>query len=98
MQQSLAGYLHDVVATRFRNWRLPIWRDSELSRVAGALTPADVVVGIEVQPYAIDTIALAWCARDVGTRVIAITDRPQSPLADCANDVLLVPAGSPSVP
>ena len=94
----LASSVFDFAAMRFRNWRFPDWCDGELPRVAGRLTPADVVVGIAVHSYSTDAIAFARRARDVGTRVIAIIDRPESPLADRASDVLLVPAPSPAVP
>ena len=93
-----AYLLQHVAATQLHNWRLLAWRDSELSGIAEALSPTDAVLGIEVPPYAADTIVLARCARDVGARVIAITDRPQWPLADCANNVLILPSGRHGVP
>ena len=82
---------------RFRNWHLVDWRDGRSSPLVAALSPADVVVGIAVEPYAADAIEIARHASDVGARVVGITDRRLSPLAACANDVLLLPVRRPSV-
>ena len=61
------------------------------------LTREDVVIAIAVEPDTFDAIELARYARDTGAREIGIADRSASPLADCADDVLLFPVRSPSV-
>ena len=93
---SFANYLHYVAATVFRNWHLVVRPNGELSHLVEALTPADVTVCIAIEPCAADTIKLARRARESGARVVGITDRRTSPLAACADDILLISVHSPS--
>ena len=92
-----ASHLHHVASRRFRNWHLVEWHGGGLSGVGGTLTDEDVVIGIATEPHATDIVALARYARGAGARVVGITDAPLSPLADCANDVLLFPIRRPGV-
>ena len=92
---SFALHLHHVASRRFPNWRLVEWRSGARSSAWGTLTDKDVVVGLAAEPYATSAIAFARDAQAVGARVVGITDRPMSPLADCADDVLLFPVRSP---
>ena len=52
------------------------------------MTRADVLLAISFSPYSAETIEIAERARAAGTRIIAITDRLLSPLAQ-ASDVTL---------
>ena len=94
---SFATYLHHVAAMRFRNWHVVDRHERGLDGILGTLTPADVVVVIAAAPCATGPVEVARHARGAGARVVGITDRRASPLADCANDVLLFPCRSPSV-
>ena len=94
---SFATYLHHVAAMRFRNWHVVDRHERGLDGILGTLTPADVVVVIAAAPCATGPVEVARHARAAGARVVGITDRRASPLADCANDVLLFPCRSPSV-
>jgi len=50
--------------------------------------PQDVFIGLTFPRYLTDTIALAQLARSQGCAVIALTDRPSSPLAPLADVAL----------
>lgn len=56
-----------------------------------ALRPGDALIAITFAPYSEETIVLAQDARDRGIPVVALTDRPTSPLARSANAILMVP-------
>jgi DNA-binding MurR/RpiR family transcriptional regulator len=56
-----------------------------------ALRSNDAVLAITFAPYSEETIALAQDARDRGLPVVALTDRLTSPLARCADAILMVP-------
>lgn len=56
-----------------------------------ALRAGDAVLAITFAPYSEETIALAQDARDRGLPVVALTDRPTSPLARTADAILTVP-------
>ena len=92
---TFATHLHHVAALRFENWHLVEWHSAGPSRIWGALADRDVVVGIAAEPYENEDFEIARYARSLGARVIAISDRADSPLADCADDILLFPAESP---
>ncbi len=55
-----------------------------------ALRPGDAVLAISFAPYSPETLALAQQARETGLRVVALTDRATSPLAQLADAVLTV--------
>ena len=94
---SFASHLHHVASKRFRNWHLVEWRGSGPTRIGATLTDEDMVIGIATEPHATDIVEVARYARGAGARVVGIIDGPLSPLADCANDVLLFPIRRPSV-
>jgi DNA-binding MurR/RpiR family transcriptional regulator len=56
-----------------------------------ALRPSDALLAIAFAPYSEETLALAQDARARGLPVVALTDRPGSPLARLSDAVLLVP-------
>ena len=93
---SLALYMHRVAASRFPSWHVADRCEGAPSRAAGALTHGDAVVAIAVAPHARDIVEAARHARGAGARVVAIADRPRSPLAACADDLLLFPVAGPN--
>ena len=93
---AFANYLHYLAAMGFRNWRLLVRHNGELSYLVEALTPEDVLVAISIEPSSAGTIEVARRAREAGARVIGITDRRTSPLASRSDDLLLIPIQSPS--
>lgn len=93
---AFANYLHYLAAMGFRNWRLLVRHNGELSYLVEALTPEDVVVAISIEPSSAGTIEVAERARQTGARVVGITDRRTSPLASRSDDLLLFPIQSPS--
>ena len=93
---AFANYLHYLAAMGFRNWRLLVRHNGELSYLVEALTPEDVVVAVSIEPSSAGTIEVARRARDAGARVIGITDRRTSSLASRSDDLLLIPIQSPS--
>lgn len=60
------------------------------------LSAGDGLVVVSVIPYTRDAIRLAAQAREMGIRVIAITDSPMSPLARRADKIILVQNESPA--
>lgn len=56
-----------------------------------ALRPGDAVLAMTFAPYSEETLALATDARSRRLAVVALTDRPVSPLARQADAVLIVP-------
>ena len=94
---AFANYLHYLAAMGFRNWRLLVRHNGELSYLVEALTPEDVVVAVSIEPSSAGTIEVARRARDAGARVVGITDRRTSPLASRSDDLLLIPIQSPQL-
>ena len=94
---SVALYLHVLACMGFRNWHIVDKYNAIAVQLLPDLTPADVVVGIETNPYGTYTTRVAQLARRVGARVIGITDWAEAPVAAYANDVLLVSPRKPSM-
>jgi DNA-binding MurR/RpiR family transcriptional regulator len=59
-------------------------------------TSEDVLLAVSVSPYTCQTVEVAEYAAGRGTPIIAITDSEVAPLAQIAEDVILVPTQSPS--
>ncbi|MEE4317205.1 MAG: MurR/RpiR family transcriptional regulator [Erythrobacter sp.] len=59
--------------------------------------PDDVVIAISFAHYSTEVIRAAGVARERGARVLALTDRRDSPLAEGAWRVLLAPVEGPNV-
>jgi DNA-binding MurR/RpiR family transcriptional regulator len=64
---------------------------SHAARQMSRMVPADIVIAIGFPRYLADTVTLAGAARDAGVPVLAITDKPTSPLA-CVASVALYTA------
>ena len=93
--RSVATHLHHVAAMRFGNWRLVEWRGAGPERVWSTLAAQDVVIAIATEPHATEEFEFARLARSMGARVVGISDGPESPLAECVDDLLLFPLRSP---
>ena len=90
----LAGLLHHGLDAYCADLRL-LPTVSGVTHGARSLsrgTPADLLVAIGFPRYLTDTVTLAGLARAHGVRVLALTDRPSSPLAPLADVVLYAQA------
>ncbi len=61
---------------------------SHAARQMSRLSPKDLVIAIGFPRYLADTVTLASAARAAGVPVLALTDKPTSPLAPAATIVL----------
>ncbi len=86
---SIANYMHHIAAFALRNWHLLARHNGAFTSLVEDMTPADVLVCIATEPCAADTMRIVRRARGAGTRVVGITDRRTSPVAACADDILL---------
>jgi D-arabinose 5-phosphate isomerase GutQ len=64
----------------------------EASSAALHLSPKDVLLGISVSGRTIRVVEAAQRALNAGARVVAVTDNPESPLAQLASQVWLIHA------
>lgn len=61
-----------------------------------AVSADDVVLAISFEPYSREAVQAVSYARDHGARIIAVTDSRVSPLAEKADETLLLTLNSPS--
>lgn len=61
---------------------------SHAARQMSRMNPSDLVIAIAFPRYLADTVTLAKAARKAGVKVLALTDKPTSPLAPEASIVL----------
>lgn len=61
-----------------------------------AIQPDDAVTIVSFSPYSREAIAVAQQARQIGCKVLALTDAPSSPLALLADEALFFSTRSPS--
>ena len=61
---------------------------SQAARQMSRMTPSDLVIAITFPRYLTDTVTLAKAARKAGVPVLALTDKPTSPLAPEASIAL----------
>ena len=57
--------------------------------------PADVVVAMTFAPYRVEVVEATDAARRQGARAVAITDSHGSPIALCADHLILAPSATP---
>ena len=88
-QRHMGSYAGYVASLAFDNWELLGNEPSGAASQIRRLTDNDVMICLSVMPYAKDTIALARAGSASGTRIIAITDSADSPLATLADEVLI---------
>ena len=91
-----AMYMYRVASRQLYNWRLVAHHHLSLRHLRIDCTPADVVVGIERNPYGDHVFPAVRHAHLIGARVIGITDWRKSPVAYYANELLHVSVQSPS--
>jgi len=88
-QRHIGSYAGYVASLAFDNWEVlgvePSGIASQMRRLGGA----DVMICLSVMPYAAQTVTLAEAGAAAGTRIIAITDSSESPLAALADETLL---------
>lgn len=92
----LAGLLHHGLESYCPDVRL-LAGPGGVSQAARALArrgPEDLLVAMAFPRYLNDTVTLAREARSRGVQVLAITDRPSSPLAPLADVVLYAQTGT----
>ncbi len=92
----LAGLLHHGLESYCPDVRL-LAGPAGASQAARALArrgPEDLLVAVAFPRYLNDTVTLAREARARGVQVLAITDRPSSPLAPLADVVLYAQTGT----
>ena len=95
LDHACALHMHQIAATRFRNWHLVERTDPVSDPLLACLSPVDVVVAIGTTPICGSTLRVADYARSRCARVIGLTDWSDSPLAAHAHDVLFASARCP---
>ena len=65
---------------------------SDFSNQAANLDPQDLLVAISFHPYSRETVDAAAFAKQNGVRILALSDRVDSPLADYADILIPVPS------
>ena len=86
LASSLSYYLHYM----FENVRLITTPStSEVFEQLVRISPQDAVIGISFPRYSTSTTKAVQFCRDVGARVIALTDYADSPVGRCADHVLV---------
>ena len=88
-QRHIGSYAGYVSSLAFDNWEVLGVEPASIASQVRKLTGEDVMICLSVMPYAAGTLALAEAARDSGTRIIAITDTADSPIAALACEVLI---------
>ena len=88
-QRHIGSYAGYVSSLAFDNWEVLGVEPASIASQVRKLTGEDVMICLSVMPYAAGTLALAEAARDAGTRIIAITDTADSPIAALADEVLI---------
>ena len=81
----------------FRHWSLVVPGHSDSNYLMAGLTSADAFVIVATSPYDCNVLQVASDARQARSRVIGITDTPESHLAPYAHEVLIVPVPDPCV-
>ena len=88
-QRHIGSYASYVASLAFDNWEVlgvdPASTGSQIRR----LTADDAMICLSVSPYAASTLSIAESGRARGATIIAITDSPTAPLAECADDILV---------
>ena len=88
-QRHIGSYAGYVSSLAFDNWEVLGVEPASIASQVRKLTGEDVMICLTVMPYAAGTLALAEAARDAGTRIIAITDTADAPIAELADEVLI---------
>ncbi len=88
---------HIVYSARLAlpNWRIAGSGAESVAMTLEDIGRDDVVLVLSQHPYAQSGLTLARSTRERGSRVIGVTDSYTAPVVDFANEVLVVPTGSP---
>lgn len=93
--RSLAVYFAYVGRIAFPHIRLVPTAESLLIDELAFGAPGDMLMVFTFEPYSAEMVRAARLAQGAGMRVVAVTDRPTSPIARDAWGVLSVPMESP---
>lgn len=88
-QRHIGAYAGYVASLAFDNWEVLGVETASIASQARRLGAEDVMICLSVMPYATQALSLARAGREAGSRIIAITDSPDSPLAALADETLL---------
>lgn len=93
--RSLAVYFAYVARMAFPHIRLLPTAETMLIDELALGVPGDMLLVFTFEPYSAEMVRAAQLAQGAGMRVVAITDRPTSPIARDAWGVLSIPMESP---
>ena len=88
-QRHIGSYAGYVASLAFDNWEVLGVEPSGIASQIRRLGEEDVMICLSVMPYAAHTLALAGSGIEAGTRIVAITDSLDAPLAALADETLL---------
>jgi 6-phospho-3-hexuloisomerase len=83
-----SGYVGRAFALRLMHLGLNVYVSGET--ITPALSPEDLVIAISGSGTTRTVVTQAQVAKDIGSKVIAVTSHPESPLADYADKVVVV--------
>ncbi|MEO3432490.1 MurR/RpiR family transcriptional regulator [Inquilinus sp. CAU 1745] len=93
--RSLAVYFAYVGRIAFPHIRLVPTAESMLIDELALGAPGDMLMVFTFEPYSAEMVRAARLAQGAGMRIVAVTDRPTSPIARDAWGVLSIPMESP---
>ena len=83
-----SGFVGRAFALRLMHLGFNVYVSGET--ITPALTVDDLVVALSGSGTTTTVVAQAQVAKGVGTMVVAVTSHPDSPLANCADEVIVV--------
>lgn len=83
-----SGFVGRTFALRLMHLGFNVYVSGET--ITPALTPDDLVVAISGSGVTRTVVAQAEVAKEIGSKVIAVTSQPESPLAEYADKVVVV--------
>ena len=88
-QRHIGSYAGYVASLAFDNWEILGNESASAASQTRRLSNKDAMICLSVMPYASETLALAGVGKSNGTKIIAITDKTDSPLAELADETLI---------
>ncbi|RLI10313.1 6-phospho-3-hexuloisomerase [Candidatus Bathyarchaeota archaeon] len=83
-----SGFVGRAFALRLMHLGFNVYVSGET--ITPALTPDDLIIAISGSGVTRTVVTQAEVAREIGSKVIAVTSHPDSPLARCADKVVVV--------
>lgn len=83
-----SGFVGRAFALRLMHLGFNVYVSGET--ITPALTPEDLVLVISGSGTTTTVVAQAGVAREVGSKIVAVTSHPDSPLAELADEVVVV--------